>query len=106
TVAKFKLTKLIPATGTTVSQPDLTMVTIRSVPTNVSLRLGELSPFWTQLGEMTQAKTTPDFAAVLQAALTNAKIENGFYDLPFVVHSDTIARLKVELEIEFLGQEN
>jgi DNA-binding beta-propeller fold protein YncE len=99
TVSKFKLTSLT-------LMPDLTSVTVRSVPTNVSLRLGELPPFWTHLGEMTQPETTPDFTAVLRAALLNTKIENGFYDLPLVIHSDTIARLQVDLEIEFLAQQD
>jgi DNA-binding beta-propeller fold protein YncE len=101
TVAKLKLTG-VPNSF----QPDLTTVIIRSVPTNVSLRLGDLPPFWTHLGEMTQPEITPDFTAVLQAALTSAKVENGFYDLPLVLHSDAIARLQVELEVEFLAQVN
>ncbi|MCZ7627064.1 MAG: hypothetical protein M5R38_15985 [Candidatus Methylomirabilis sp.] len=42
-VTKFKLTR---ATGSL----DVSSVTIRSVPTNVSLRLGDLPPFWTHLG--------------------------------------------------------
>lgn len=100
TVAKLKLT------NTTVNPPSLTSLTIRSVPTNVSLRLGDLPPFWTHLGEMTQLEITPDFTAVLQAALTSAKVESGFYDLPLVLHSDAIARLQVELEVEFLAQVN
>jgi YVTN family beta-propeller protein len=98
TVTKFKLTHLTLI-------PDLASVTIRSVPANVSLRLGELPPFWTHLGEMTEPETTPDFAAVLQAALTAAKVESGFYDLPLVVHSDTIGRLQVELDVEFVAQD-
>lgn len=97
TVTKFKLT--VTGTG---SQPDLNSVIIRSVPTNVSLRVGDLSPFWTHLGELTESETSPDFGEVLQAALANAKVDNGFYDLLLTVHSDTIARLQIDLEIEFL----
>lgn len=102
TVAKLKITN----TGVSAVAPVLTSVVVSSVPTNVSLRVGELARFWTHLGEMTESETSPDFAAVLQAALVNAKIENGFYDLPLIIHSDTIARLQVDLEIEFLAQQD
>lgn len=99
TVSKLKLT------NKTAVAPKLSSVTVRSVPTNVSLRVGELAPFWTHLGELVKPETSPDFAAVLQEALTTAKIENGFYNLAIEVHSDTIARLKIDLEIEFLEQQ-
>src|SRR6266542_1170140 len=99
TVAKLK------ATSRTATRPILSTLRLRSVPTQVSLRVGELPPFWTHVGEMTLAETTPDFTTVLQAALTTAKIENGFYDLPITVHSDSIARLKIELEVEVLAQQ-
>lgn len=101
TVSKMKLTN----TGAAVSAPRLTSVTIRSVPTNISLRVGELAPFWTHLGELLNPETSPDFTAVLQAALTTTKVENGFYDLAIAVHSDSIARLRIDLEIEFLEQQ-
>ena len=101
TVSKMKLTN----TGTAVSAPRLSSVTIRSVPANVSLRVGELAPFWTHLGEFVKPETSPDFTAVLQAALTTTKVENGFYDLAIVVHSDSIARLRIDLEIDFLEQQ-
>lgn len=101
TVAKLKVTNRSPS-----PRPSLTAVVIRSVPTQVSLRVGELSPFWTHVGEMTEAETTPDFAAVLQAALATAEIKNGFYDLPLVIHTDSIARLKIELRIDLLTQQD
>jgi YVTN family beta-propeller protein len=92
-VTKFKLTG---------SSPNVAQVIIRSVPTNVSVRLGNLAPFWTHLGELTSEDISPDFAAVLRAFLIEAKVENGFYQIPLSVHSDTIARLVVELEVEYL----
>lgn len=102
TVSKLKLTRTGAAAA---SIPSLSSVIIRSVPTNVTLRVGELAPFWTYLGELLKPETSPDFTAVLQAALTTAKIENGFYDLAIVVHSDSIARLKIDLDIEFVEQQ-
>ncbi len=101
TVAKLKVTNRNPS-----PRPSLTALVVRSVPTQVSLRVGELPPFWTHVGEMIQAETTPDFAAVLQAALATAEVVNGFYDLPLVIHSDTIARLKIELRVDVLTQQD
>jgi hypothetical protein len=99
TVSKFKLT---PATAG--GAPNVTNVTVRSVPTNVSVRLGTMAPFWTRIGEMTQAETSPDFAPVLQVFLATAKIENGFCTIPLVLHSDAVTRLSAELEVEYLGE--
>jgi DNA-binding beta-propeller fold protein YncE len=102
TVSKLKLTNA----GVNPAAPSLSSLTIRSVPTNVSLRVGELAPFFTHLGELLQPETSPDFSAVLQAALTTTKVENGFYDLAIGVHSDSISRLKIDLDIEFLEQQS
>ncbi|NDJ19013.1 choice-of-anchor R domain-containing protein [Myxacorys almedinensis] len=96
TVNRFKLTQ----TGTT--NPTIERITVRSVPTNLSVRLGQLAPFWTQLGESAIAQTSPDFAAILNAVLVDAATENGFYVIPFVVHSDTIARLNINLQIDYI----
>jgi len=101
TVSKLKLTNA----GVNPAAPGLSSVTIRSVPTNVSLRVGELAPFFTHLGELLKPETSPDFSAVLQAALTTTKVENGFYDLAIAVHTDSISRLRIDLEIEFLEQQ-
>jgi DNA-binding beta-propeller fold protein YncE len=97
TSSKFKLTRPASSPGPV----DLSKVTIRSVPTNVSLRLGTMPAFWTRLGEITQTETSPDFAPVLQAFLANANVENGFYSVPLVLHSDSVTRLSVALEIDF-----
>ena len=96
-VNKFKFSQISPNTNPV----DITQVTISSVPTNVSVRLGNLPPFWTHLGELTGEDVSPDFAAILQVFLSEAKTENGFYNLPLILHSDTIARLTVTLTIEY-----
>ena len=105
TVNKFKITNPIsaPVAG---SGPDVTSVTIRSVPTNISLRFGETPSFWTRVGEMTQAETSPDFTLALQAFLADAEPENGFYNVPLIVHSDSIARLQIDLDVQFDVEEN
>src|SRR5215213_878670 len=102
TVAKFKITDVAGSAF----EPAITSVSVISVPVNVSLRVGDLAPFFNHPGDMTQPETTVDFAAVLQAVLTSAKVENGFYDLPLTIHSDSIARLQVELDVEFLLEQN
>lgn len=101
TVNKFKITNTTIGSG-----PDVTSVTIRSVPTNISLRFGETPSFWTRVGEMTQAETSPDFTLALQAFLADAEPENGFYNVPLIVHSDSIARLRIDLDIQFDVEEN
>jgi|GEM_PF-2454587 len=107
-VTKFKLTNPVPVPPAppVTSDPDVTEVTIRSVPTNLSLRFGETPIFWTHVGELAQPEITPDFTAALQAFLADAKVENGFSVVPLVLHSDSLARLTVALEIEFLVQES
>lgn len=97
-VNKFRLDEP-DSSGTTL---DITNVTIRSVPTNVSVHLDQMPPFWTHLGELAISQTSPDFSAVMNAYLAEATVEKGFYVIPFVVHSDTIARLNVELTIDYV----
>jgi len=92
TVSKFRLCQ---------SSIKVSKVIIRSVPTNVSVRVGVMPPFWTHLGELVTDQTSPDFAAVLNAFLAEAKAIDGFYAVPFVVHSDTIAQLDVKLAIDY-----
>lgn len=99
-VTRFKLTTPITSPATLTS-PGIARVTLRSVPSNVSVRLGNLPPFWTHLGDLSTADTSPDFAAVLQAFLAEATVENGYYQVPLILHSDTIARLRLTLDIEY-----
>ncbi len=84
------------------ASPAVRAVVVRGVPSNVSLALGDLAPFWRQLGELTEVQTSPDFSVLLQGFLTEAPVENGTYLVPLVVHSDSLARLRLELDVEFL----
>ena len=99
TVERFRLTA-----GTGTQAPAVDTVVVRSVPTNVSVRLGMLGPFFTRIGELAAPVTTPDFADVLRVFLLQAKVEAGAYVVPFTVHSDAIARLELTLEVEYLGR--
>ncbi len=98
TVNKFRLTR----TG---ANPDVTTVTIRSVPTNLTVKLGQTPPFWVRVGELAGPETSPDFAEALNAFLLAAPSENGFYQIRFVIHSDTLARLDVELNIDYVMEQ-
>ncbi|GAB4373079.1 MAG: hypothetical protein Kow0042_16780 [Calditrichia bacterium] len=95
TVSKFRLS------GATNRIPDVQRVTVFTHPTNVSLKLGNSAPFWTRLGEMIGAETTPDFSRDLQDFLSQAQTRNGVYLVPLTLHSDLIARLDVHIEIEY-----
>lgn len=53
TVARFRLVGP--------GAPDVTSVTVRSAPSNVTVKVGDLPPFWTRLGEIAQPETSPDF---------------------------------------------
>lgn len=102
TVTKIKLTN----TGAKNTTPDLTQVTFRSLPSNVTLRLGESAPFWARVGELVAPETTPDFALLLQAFLAKAESENGFLRVPLVAHTDTLARLSLSLKADYLIEQS
>jgi hypothetical protein len=97
TVNKIKLTGTIANVKT-----DVTKIAIRTLPSNINVRLGRMPPFWTRPGELATAATSPDFTLMLNAFLVNAQPQNGVYEIPFVIHSDAIARLEVTLAIDYL----
>jgi hypothetical protein len=75
---------------------------VRSVPTNVSVRVGTLPPFWTRVGEVTVEETSPDFAPVLREALRDAEVVNGSKRVDLTVHSDTLCRLDVTCTVDYV----
>jgi DNA-binding beta-propeller fold protein YncE len=105
TVTKLKLTNL-STSPTPNNTPDLAQVTIRSTPSNVSLRLGDLPALLTRPGELVSPEATNDFTTALQASLSSARTENNFYLLPLVLHSDSIARLAVVFDIEYVIEQS
>src|SRR5262249_20615018 len=98
TVSKFRLISKAPGV------PSISNVVVRSVPSNLTVRLGKSVPVWNRLGDLTAEDTSPDFAPLLEKFLTTAESNAGFYDVPIAIHSDTIARLAVTLNIEYLQQ--
>jgi len=85
---------------------DVTQVTVRTAANNVSLALAGMPPFWALPGEITTAVSTPDFADFLQLYLQEADVSNGRYQLPLVIHSDSLARLSVLVDIEYRRQQS
>ncbi len=104
TTEKIKLTAVSDVNGTVNTGGVVTLygLAIHSFPTNVSVRLGQMPPFWTRPGELAAAATSPDFADVLNTFLADASIENAFYTIPLVVHSDAIAQMDVTLDIDYV----
>ncbi len=83
--------------------PEVAAVRVKSVPSDLTLSLPGRPALWFHAGELARPETTPDFTPVLQAFLDQkATVENGFYVLPFLLRSGSLARLRVELEVEYL----
>jgi hypothetical protein len=76
---------------------------IATMPSNLTLRFGKQPPFFIHTGQLAVATSTPDIAQALQRALTEAPLTDGFYAIPLVVHSDTLGRLTIVLEVTYLG---
>lgn len=102
---KFGLSGIPSENTKEIGDLHVTKVTVRSVPNNVSLRLADNPPFWMRLGELAASQTSPDFAAVLNAFLADAAVKDGYYQIPLIVHSDTISRLDVLLDIDYVIEE-
>jgi hypothetical protein len=96
---KFKLT---PPTAT---NPDITQVVIRSAPANLTLRLGSQPPFYARPGELARAEAAPDFAVILNAFLPEAELQDGYYEIPLTLHSDSLCRVDVEVALEFVQKQ-
>jgi hypothetical protein len=94
TVSRFRLAGQTGA--------DISRLAVRSVPTNVSVRVGALPPVWSYPGELAQGVVTGDFGAVLAAVLVDAPVVAGTFRIPLTVHSDTLCRFAVEWTIEYL----
>ncbi len=83
--------------------PEVAAVRVRSLPANVTLALAGRPALFFHTGELAVVRTTPDFGALLAGYLEDgAEAADGVFALPFVLHSDSIARLRVEIVIEYL----
>ena len=84
---------------------DLATVTIgiATMPSNLTLRFGKQSPFFARNGDLGQPATTPDITAAVQRALTDSPVSAGFHTVSLVVHSDTLGRLAITIDVDYLG---
>lgn len=80
---------------------EIQSVRLLTYPSNLVLRLGTLGPVWFQVGDLREPVTTPDFSVILQAYLDRSGMTEGIVEVPFVLHSDTLARLHVTLDIDY-----
>jgi len=99
TANKVKLTRAAGPIG-------IARVTISSAPSNLQLRLGAGPPFYARPGELARADTTPDFAVALNEALATSDVVAGFHRVPLVVHSDTIARVDVQFDVDYVLEQS
>lgn len=97
TVSRFRLNRTSTGGGF-----DLSEVELRSVPSNLQVRLGDLAPFWVRLGELATAATSPDFSPVLNFFLTSLEARDGYFRIPLTIHSDSLCRLAATLSIDFV----
>jgi DNA-binding beta-propeller fold protein YncE len=79
---------------------DVHELQVSSPPTNVSLAFAGGPTFFFHLGPMVTPVTSPDVADLLQAALDAADVVHGHHVLRLAVHSDTIARLDVSIDLD------
>ncbi len=71
----------------------------------MTLRLGSKPPFWARPGELAAAETVPDFSTILNTFLQEAEVQGGYYEIPLTLHSDSLCRLDVTVEIEFVQKQ-
>lgn len=76
-------------------------IILQSYPSNLTLRLGNVGPFWFRAGDLRDPVDTPDFSDILQAVLQRELAVAGIRDLTLILHSDTLARLRLTLNLEY-----
>lgn len=79
---------------------DVSVLRVSSPPSGVTVAIEGGPVFFTHRGDLVEPVTTPDFSDVLQGMLPELDAENGCWVVPFVLHSDSIARLDVDLTID------
>jgi len=81
-------------------------VDLLTYPANLTLRVGNLGPFWFRNGDLRVAVTTPDFADILQGFLDRSQPVEGIFEVPFILHSDSLARLRLTLNVDYYVKES
>ncbi len=107
-VSKFRLSTPPPPPAPPSPLPtrNVTQVTVRTAAANPTLAFEGMPPFWVQPGEIIMPVTTPNFAEFLQVYLQQAKVVDGRYQLPLILHSDSLTRMSVSVDIEYVRQQS
>ncbi|WP_324651552.1 helix-hairpin-helix domain-containing protein [Georgenia sp. H159] len=79
---------------------DVSVLRVSSPPSNLTLAVEGGPVFFSHVGDLVEPVTTPDVGELLQALLPGLDVEHGSVVVPFVLHSTTIARLDVTLDLE------
>lgn len=83
------------------SAPEVDAVLVRSVPSFVSVRLGDDPPFWVHPGDLSAPAETPDFGPVLARWIAaNGFEREGYVAVPLTIHTQTLGRFRLEVEVE------
>lgn len=99
-IAKLRVSQVATPMAT------ITSITVANIPRNVSLAIGEGTPFLLNPGELVRPLTSIDFTDLLQASLADAEQESGFYRVPFNLATDGLARLALDITVEFTEQQS
>jgi hypothetical protein len=93
----------LTVTGLRVAKPgaDISTLKVISPPTDITLAVEGGPVFYHRTGDLVEPVTTPDFSPLLQGMLLELPLTNGCYEVPFVVTSNSISRLDLELEVDY-----
>jgi hypothetical protein len=89
--------------GGTIPEKDGASIDVATQPSNLTLRFDSLPAFWSRPGDLAVALATPDVTNALKRALEKASVVNGFYEIPIVLHSDTVGRIALTIDVEYLA---
>ncbi|GJH28933.1 helix-hairpin-helix domain-containing protein [Caballeronia novacaledonica] len=91
--------------GETTGEPSIendARIVVATQPSNLALRFGNLPAFWSRPGDLAFAVSTPDIVGALTRALEKAHVVNGYYEIPLLLHSDTLGRVALTVEVDYL----
>ncbi|WP_020392176.1 helix-hairpin-helix domain-containing protein [Kribbella catacumbae] len=93
----------LTVTGLRIAKPsaDISALKVVSPPTDITLAVEGGPVFYNRTGDLVQPVTTPDFSALLQGMLLELPVENGCHVVPFIVTSNSISRLDLDLEVDY-----
>ncbi len=81
--------------------PVVESLTLRAVASNLTVAIGDQPPVWARPGDVTDRVETGELAEFAQAALAEARVDNGLAVLPVTVKTDTTARLAIDVVTEY-----